>query len=113
MDRHWVETRGEGGLCLLTWGSSAGAVFEAARRLHAQGTAVRVIAVRLLAPLQRQALRELLDGAERILVVEQNHQAQFFRYLHAQQVLPDSRRNPLPDPVPSRCAPARSWRGNG
>jgi 2-oxoglutarate ferredoxin oxidoreductase subunit alpha len=99
----WVETRGEGKLCLLTWGSSAGAVSEAARRLHAQGIATRLIVVRLLAPLQRQALQKLLDGATRILVVEQNHQAQFFHYLHAQQVLPELAESfARPGPIPLR-----------
>lgn len=84
----WMQSEGQGELCLLTWGSTAAAVFEAGRRLRAQGSAVLVVALRLLAPLQRDALRKLLRSARRILVVEQNHQAQFFHYLHAQQVLP-------------------------
>lgn len=101
--RQWVETEGEGMVCLLTWGSTSGAVFEAARRLRAQQIATQVIAVRLLAPLQREALRDLLKNAERILVVEQNHQAQFFRYLHAQQILPDSAESlARPGPIPFR-----------
>jgi 2-oxoglutarate ferredoxin oxidoreductase subunit alpha len=98
---YWAETQGQGELCLLTWGSSAGVVLEAAGRLRAQGIGVRVIAVRLLAPLRHQALRELLVGATKVLVVEQNHSAQFFHYLHAQQVLPSSaeslaRAGPIP-----------------
>lgn len=84
----WVEQEGDGEICLLTWGSTAAVAFEAGRRLRAQGTAVRVVAVRLLAPLQHEALKNIVDTAERVLVVEQNHQAQFFHYLHAQQVLP-------------------------
>jgi 2-oxoglutarate/2-oxoacid ferredoxin oxidoreductase subunit alpha len=35
--------------------------------------------------------------------VEQNHQAQFFRYLHAQRVLPDSALSfARPGPIPFR-----------
>jgi len=109
--QRWLETEGEGGLCLLTWGSCAGVVFEAARRLRARGVAVRVIALRLLSPLKRRELRALLQGAERILVVEQNHSAQFFHYLHARQVLPDAaeslaRAGPIPlrpGEILSRC----------
>jgi 2-oxoglutarate ferredoxin oxidoreductase subunit alpha len=86
--RQWMESEGEGEICLLTWGSTAAAVFEAARRLRVLGLAVKVVAVRLLAPLQRDALKQSIDSAKRILVVEQNQQAQFFHYLHAQQVLP-------------------------
>jgi 2-oxoglutarate ferredoxin oxidoreductase subunit alpha len=84
----WMHSEGEGELCLLTWGSSAAAVLEAGRRLRVQGRTVLVVALRLLAPLQRDGLLELLQPVRRVLVVEQNHQAQFFRYLHARQVLP-------------------------
>jgi 2-oxoglutarate ferredoxin oxidoreductase subunit alpha len=99
----WVETEGEGELCLLTWGSCAGVVFEAARRLRSRGIEVRVIAVRLLAPLPDKSLRELLEDSARILVVEQNHSAQFFHYLHARRVLPDSAESlARPGPIPWR-----------
>jgi 2-oxoglutarate ferredoxin oxidoreductase subunit alpha len=98
-----VQAEGEGGLCLLTWGSCAGVVFEAARRLRMRGIGVRVIAVRLLAPLQHRALRALLLDAVRILVVEQNDSAQFFHYLHARQVLPDKAESlARPGPIPFR-----------
>lgn len=101
--RYWVETQGDGDLCLFTWGSTAGVVFEAAKRLSAQQIATRVIAIRLLMPLQRDALQELIKTAKRILVVEQNHQAQFFHYLHAQQILPDSAESlARPGPIPFR-----------
>ncbi|MDJ0806597.1 MAG: 2-oxoacid:acceptor oxidoreductase subunit alpha [Gammaproteobacteria bacterium] len=100
---HWLEIQGEGDVCLLTWGSTAAAVFEAARRLRTQRIDTRVIALRLLAPLQREALRDLLRPAMRILVVELNHQAQCFHYLHAQQVLPeDAGSLARPGPIPWR-----------
>ncbi|MCF1184631.1 2-oxoacid:acceptor oxidoreductase family protein [Marichromatium gracile] len=84
----WAEIRGRGTRCLVTWGSSAGAVFEAAARLTAAGRPTRVIALRLIAPLARAALREALDGAARIWVVELNQDGQLFAHLHAQRVLP-------------------------
>jgi 2-oxoglutarate ferredoxin oxidoreductase subunit alpha len=97
----WAEISGEGETCLVTWGSTSGAVREAAARLEAAGHPVRVIALRLLAPLPREAITQALEGAQRVLVVEQNHGAQLFHYLHAEGALPPSaeslaRAGPLP-----------------
>jgi 2-oxoglutarate ferredoxin oxidoreductase subunit alpha len=91
-DEHWAVQRGNGPVCLLTWGSASGAVFEAAERLTASGRPTRVIALRLLAPLRVDALRQALTGAETILVVEQNQTGQCFHYLHSYNVLPDHAR---------------------
>lgn len=99
----WAELHGAGPLAIVTWGSTAGAVLEAAGRLEAGGTPVRIIALRLLAPLRRAALAEALAGAERVWVVEQNHGAQLFRYLHAEQALPAGARSlARPGPLPLR-----------
>jgi 2-oxoglutarate ferredoxin oxidoreductase subunit alpha len=98
---HWAEVDGDGPLCLLTWGSSAGAVREAARRLRASGWAVRTIALRLLQPLQRNALWEALRDVRRVWVIEQNHSGQLFHYLRSEDALPAeacslARPGPLP-----------------
>jgi 2-oxoglutarate ferredoxin oxidoreductase subunit alpha len=99
----WAITRGEGENIILTWGSSSGAAFEAAERLTQQGHATRAIAIRLLAPLQRESLAALLANGKRMIVVEQNHGAQFFQYLHAQQALPGYARSlARPGPLPIR-----------
>jgi 2-oxoglutarate ferredoxin oxidoreductase subunit alpha len=98
---HWSEIRGKGPTCLVTWGSAAGAAFEAGERLSAVGQPTRVIALRLIAPLRHAELEEALDGADTVLVVEQNQGGQLFHYLHAEQALPPWARNlaragPLP-----------------
>jgi len=101
----WAEIRGKGDCLLLTWGSSAGPVFEAAERLSASGRPTRAIALRLIAPLQRQALLTELGSVGPILVVEQNQGAQLFCYLHAQRVLPPHARSyARPGPLPLRPA---------
>jgi 2-oxoglutarate ferredoxin oxidoreductase subunit alpha len=84
----WAEITGGGETCLITWGSSTGAVREAANKLREQGEDIKVIAIRLLAPLQRKKMIQCLDGMRNILVVEQNHNGQLFHYLHAESVLP-------------------------
>lgn len=100
----WAEIDGDGDLCLLTWGSCRGAVTEAAARLRAQARPVRVVVLRLLAPLRREALIAAI-GATDVLVVEQNHSAQLFRYLHSERALPaDARSFARPGPLPVRPA---------
>jgi 2-oxoglutarate ferredoxin oxidoreductase subunit alpha len=85
---HWASIEGTGELAIMTWGSLTGAAREAAGRAAAEGVDVRVIAPRLLAPVQPERLAAALDGVKRILVVEQSHSAQFLRYLRAHYDLP-------------------------
>lgn len=99
----WAEVRGTGRLCLICWGSSSGATFEAAERLLADGIAVRVIALRLLAPLRSDALAQALAGVEKAWVVEQNHSGQLYHYLRSYGVLPeDAHSLAKPGPIPLR-----------
>jgi 2-oxoglutarate ferredoxin oxidoreductase subunit alpha len=100
---HWAEIRGEGRACILTWGSTSGAAFEAAQRLEAEGVSVKAIAIRLLCPMPQTAMREALAGTTRVLVVEQNHSGQLFHYLHSMRLLPnDARLLGKPGPLPIR-----------
>ena len=108
----WAEVEGEGDQCIVTWGSSAGAVREAAQWLRAQGTRIRTISLRLIAPLQRDKLKALLEGVEKILVVEQNHAGQLFHYLRAEGVLPASATS-LAQPGPLPLRPGRILRALG
>ena len=62
---------------------------------------VRLVAPRLLAPVQPERLAAALAGVKRILVVEQTHGAQFHKYLRAHYDLPApvkvfNRPGPLP-----------------
>jgi 2-oxoglutarate ferredoxin oxidoreductase subunit alpha len=99
----WAEIQGQGDECIITWGSSAGAVKEAGEKLRGQGREIKVIAIRLLAPLQRQKLSQAIEGASRILVVEQNHAGQLYHYLQAQGVLPKKAESlAQPGPLPFR-----------
>lgn len=99
----WAEIDGEGELVLITWGSSSSMVREAAERLRAEGVGVRVVAVRLLAPLPKQAFREALAGCDRAVVIEQNQGAQFYHYLNSLELLPPaSRAFARPGPLPIR-----------
>jgi 2-oxoglutarate ferredoxin oxidoreductase subunit alpha len=99
--RWWADVEGDGDAAVMTFGSTTAAVREAVLRAAGQGVKVRLIAMRLLAPAQPGRLAEALDGVTRVLVVEQNHSAQFYRYLRSVYDLPGKpasfhRPGPLP-----------------
>ena len=108
----WVEVEGEGSQCLVTWGSSSGVVREVGRRIRARGGSIRVVALRLLAPLQRGKLISLLTDSDKVLVVEQNHGGQLFHYLRAEGVLPAWAES-LAQPGPLPLRPGRILRALG
>ena len=62
-----------------------------------------MIVLRLLAPARPEQMAVALDGVERVLVVEQNHGAQLFRYLRAMYDLPGRPESfHRPGPLPLR-----------
>ena len=99
---HWATVEGNGEFAVITWGSLTGAAREAVRRVHDR-IGVRLVAPRLLLPIQPERLAAALDGVKHILVVEQTHGAQFHRYLRAHYDLPgDVRVLNRPGPLPIR-----------
>jgi 2-oxoglutarate/2-oxoacid ferredoxin oxidoreductase subunit alpha len=98
---YWAQVEGEGDTAVLTFGSCTGAAREAIARAAEDGRSVRLVSMRLLAPPQPERLASALAGVKRVLVVEQNHGAQFHRYLRADFDLPGEvrsfhRAGPLP-----------------
>jgi 2-oxoglutarate/2-oxoacid ferredoxin oxidoreductase subunit alpha len=66
---------------------------------------VRLLVLRLLAPAQPARLDRALEGVARVLVVEQNHGAQFYRYLRSIYDLPGKPASfHRPGPLPLRPA---------
>jgi 2-oxoglutarate ferredoxin oxidoreductase subunit alpha len=97
----WADVEGEGELAVITWGSSTQPVREAVKLAQSKGLAVKLIAMRLISPAQPEKLRKELEGVKRILVIEQSHQGQFWRYLRAHydlaaEIVPIHRPGPLP-----------------
>jgi 2-oxoglutarate ferredoxin oxidoreductase subunit alpha len=85
---HWATVEGDGDIAVLTWGSLTGAAREAIARAADDGINARLIAPRLISPAQPEKLVAALNGAKRILVVEQTHGGQFHRYMRANYDLP-------------------------
>ncbi|MEF2071585.1 2-oxoacid:acceptor oxidoreductase subunit alpha [Consotaella aegiceratis] len=84
----WADIEGDGPKAIVTWGSVTGPAREAMTRLRAQGERVRLISLRLLLPARPQEMAAALDGVEHLLVVEQSHSRQFYKYLRANYDLP-------------------------
>lgn len=109
----WADIEGEGPLAVITFGSASGPVHEAAARAAAQGVKLKLITLRLLAPLQPEVFARALAGVERVMVVEQNHGAQLLRYLRGMADLPRPASFHKPGPLPLRpaeiCAALLEW----
>ena len=98
----WADIEGEGELALVTFGSCTGAAREALARAAAEGIKGRLVSLRLLSPSRPGHMASALAGATRVLVVEQNHTGQLYRYLRAEYDLPGkvkSFRHPGPLPM--------------
>ena len=99
----WATVEGEGPTAIVTWGSLTGAAREAAVRLRRAGHDVRLIAPRLLLPTRPAEMAKALAGVMRVLVVEQTHGGQFYRFLRAHYTLPaDTVVLNRPGPLPIR-----------
>ena len=98
----WADLEGSGELALVTFGSCTGAAREAIARAAAEGIKARLVSMRLLSPAQPERFAAALAGVKRVLVVEQNHSGQLYRYLRAEYDLPGevkSYRHPGPLPM--------------
>ena len=71
-------------LTFVAWGSTVGAVRDAMGRLAAQGHPTNLVTLPTVYPVHREAVRELLAGARRTLLVELNYTGQLGRLLRAE-----------------------------
>jgi 2-oxoglutarate ferredoxin oxidoreductase subunit alpha len=94
---HWADITdaklGAGDTAIITWGSSTGPAREALDRHSDAGGKLRLISVRLIAPVQPEKMAAALQGMRRVLVVEQSHSGQFYRMLRAFYDLPGQTRS--------------------
>jgi 2-oxoglutarate ferredoxin oxidoreductase subunit alpha len=72
---------------VITWGSSYEAVRVAIDNLNANGANIGLLALRLLMPLQTDALQKHLKGKQ-VIVIEQNASGQLYHYLLSQSAIP-------------------------
>lgn len=84
----WADVEGGDEVAVITFGSATSPVREAIARAAQQGVGFRLVALRLLAPAREKAMAAALEGVRKVIVVEQNHGAQLYRYLRAHFDLP-------------------------
>jgi 2-oxoglutarate ferredoxin oxidoreductase subunit alpha len=76
------EGESEPALLLVSWGSTRGAVREAARTLSASGVHTATLHFPQVWPLDGEGLRGTLEGASRVVCVEGNATGQLARLIH-------------------------------
>lgn len=87
--QHWADIDGDGELAIVTWGSTTTMVREAIKRLPEEiAKRLKLIALRLLLPARPEDMAAALDGVKRVMVIEQNHTGQLYRFLRAWYDLP-------------------------
>ena len=69
---------------LIGWGSTYGVIDEACELLRDEGISVNHLPIRWLVPLHGEAIMDLLKGARRTIIVENNFSGQFARYLRSE-----------------------------
>ncbi|MCL4710972.1 MAG: 2-oxoacid:acceptor oxidoreductase subunit alpha [Pseudorhodoplanes sp.] len=112
---HWATIEGDGDIAVITWGSLTGAVREAIGRAAGNGINATLISPRLLSPILPEQFAAAVKGKSRILIVEQTHGGQFYRYLRAHYDLPGevrvlNRPGPLPIKPGEIHAALKNWR---
>jgi 2-oxoglutarate ferredoxin oxidoreductase subunit alpha len=110
----WADIEGDGDIAVITLGSSTGPVREAIAAARNRGVPARMISIRLLAPARPAEFDRALNGARRVLVVEQNSGAQLYRYLRSQYDMPgDVKSFARPGPLAIRpsevCRAITQW----
>ena len=74
----------EADVTLIGWGSTKGVIQEAAELLGDEGITANQLAIRWLVPLHGDVILDLLRGARRTIIVENNYTGQFARYLRSE-----------------------------
>jgi len=69
---------------LIGWGSTYGVIDEACELLREAGISANHLPIRWLVPLHGDAILDLLKGAKRTIIVENNFSGQFARYLRSE-----------------------------
>jgi 2-oxoglutarate/2-oxoacid ferredoxin oxidoreductase subunit alpha len=85
---HWGVCEGNGDIAILVWGSMTGAAREAQATLKADGIQTRLVAIRQISPFPVKAVEAALEGVKKVLLVEQNHEGQFYRHARSFMDLP-------------------------
>jgi len=63
-------------ICIITWGSTKGAVLEATRRLHNTGISLKILALNYIEPFPSEEVSKFLSSSKHVLLIEGNYTSQ-------------------------------------
>ena len=69
---------------LIGWGSTWGVISEARAQLANLGISANQLLIKWIVPLHAEHITEVLNGAKRTIIVENNYSGQFARYLRSE-----------------------------
>ena len=69
---------------LLGWGSTEGVIREARQLLADRGVSVNQLAIKWIVPFHVNVVTEIVNGAKKVVIVENNHSGQFYRYMRSE-----------------------------
>ncbi|MFQ5973707.1 MAG: 2-oxoacid:acceptor oxidoreductase subunit alpha [Alphaproteobacteria bacterium] len=69
---------------LIGWGSTYGVIKEAVAQLETAGVSANHLPIKWIVPFHSRAVTDLVSGAKRTILVENNYSGQFFRYLRSE-----------------------------
>ncbi|HIJ61694.1 MAG TPA: 2-oxoacid:acceptor oxidoreductase subunit alpha [Rhodospirillaceae bacterium] len=84
----WADIEGDADVAVITWGSCTGPVQEALIRAAEKGIKAKMISLRLILPALPEMMAAALKGVKKVLIVEQSHSEQFYKFLRAHYDLP-------------------------
>ena len=69
---------------LIGWGSTHGVIKEAIEQLAERGIVANHLSIKWIVPFHAEAVTDIVDAAQRTIIVENNYSGQFYRYLRSE-----------------------------
>ena len=69
---------------LIGWGSTHGVIKEAIEQLAERGIVANHLPIKWIVPFHAEAVTDIVNAAQRTIIVENNYSGQFFRYLRSE-----------------------------
>ncbi len=84
IDAPELEGPADAEVTLIGWGSTHGVITEAIEQLAERGINANHLSIKWIVPFHADAITEIVNAAQRTIIVENNHSGQFFRYMRSE-----------------------------
>ena len=79
-----IEGPADADVTLVGWGSTEGVIREARQLLGEQGVTANQLAIKWIVPFHVDQVTDIVTRAKKVLIVENNHSGQFYRYMRSE-----------------------------